>query len=111
MKYQNSYGTLVVEPVSPLMLVRNIRGVDFPDDIKFDVDTAAKIALITENNRTQLAFQPWTAAKDALGYLIVHETPDTARVVRIVSMDYTGPEPHREIENCRRVTSGWEYAI
>lgn len=102
-EYRNRYGALTVEPVSELMHVRDIRCADFPDSIKFDLDTAEKIALITENRRSQIAFSTWT--RSSLGILIVHATESTARVVRVVCLDYTGEiEPRMAIQCERRDT-------
>lgn len=98
-QFQNRYGRLEVEPVTPLLQVRNIRGVDYPDDIKFDLETAERIVLITENRRSQIAFQEWT--QNGRAYMIVHTSPSEGYIVRIVSLDYTGPNAQEEIERLR----------
>lgn len=96
--YENRYGRLEVESVSDLLQVRNIRGNDFPDDIKFDVMTAEQIVLITDNRQSQVAFQDWALG---IGYLVIHESPSTGYVCRIVSLNYTGPNAEQEIERLR----------
>ena len=100
--FHNEYGTLVVEAVTGVLNVRNVRGEDFSDDIKFSLGTAEQITLITENRHTQIAFQSWTA--DGLGYLMVHTSASTVVVVRIKSLEYAGPNATEEIERLNRLT-------
>jgi hypothetical protein len=96
--FRNRYGTLVVEPVTQVLSVQDIHGSDIPDEHKFDGPTAEQIALLTENDHTQIAFQTWTA--DARGYLIVHTSCAEAFVVRIETLDYVGPDAREEIQRC-----------
>lgn len=49
--YSNKYGTLVVEPITEVMSVRDVRLKNIPMNARFDLDTAEKVVLITENRR------------------------------------------------------------
>lgn len=96
-KWSNEFGSLVVEPVTGVMQVSSIFGKDLEDGVKFDVGTAEKIALITENRRCQIGVQ-----RDWKCYLIVHTSPNTAAVVKVVSLEYTGKlSPSEEIARAR----------
>ena len=92
--YENKYGKLVVEHLTDYKPVSFIHGVDLPDDCMFDLDTAEKIVLITENRRTQIGVMP----PPRKCYLVVHESCSFACAVRIVSLDYTGPSAAQEID-------------
>ena len=93
MKYENEYGKLIVEPLTDNRPVSSIKGADVPADCMFDLDTAEKIVLITENQRSQIGVRPSRRC-----YLVVHESPSSACAVRIVSLDYAGPDAGQEIE-------------
>jgi hypothetical protein len=96
MIYENEYGKLVLELITPYQHISKIHSKEVPDDCFFDLDTAEQIVLITDNKKSQVAFTEWT--KNAKGYLIVHESPSSACVVRIIEMQYNGPEAQEEIE-------------
>lgn len=98
--YSNKYGTLVVEPITEVMPVKEVRLANFPDDAKFDLDTAERVVLITENRRSQIVV---ASVHQPVG-LVVHESPSTCWIARIVSLDYTGPNPQQAIEDERRRT-------
>jgi hypothetical protein len=101
--FRNRYGTLIVSAVSGPLNVRDVRGDDFPDDIKFTLDVAERIALITENWHTQIAFQEWT--RKGRAYLLIHTSASTVVVVRIKTLDYTGPtNATGEIERLNHAT-------
>jgi hypothetical protein len=85
-KWSNRYGTLEVEPVGEVQAVSGIRGTDVDDDLKFDVDTAEKIVLITENRRCQIAV---SSVRGNGSYLLVHTSCSMAAVVKIVSLEFT----------------------
>jgi hypothetical protein len=100
--FTNKYGTLVVVPVTKVLAVRDIHGEDIPDEYKFDLPQAEQIALLTENDHAQIALQTWTA--DSLGYLIVHTSCSSAFVVRIKTLEYTGPDARDDKQTpCRGV--------
>jgi hypothetical protein len=94
MKYSNTYGSLQLEPIGPFKAVNTIRGVDLPDDIKFSMDTAEKIALITDNRGIQLCFESFKKV-----YVIIHQGPSLAAVARIVNMEFDEKiNPAQEID-------------
>ena len=98
--FKNKYGTLVIEPVGEVVYVRDIHGKDTPKELWFDMDTAEKIALITENWHVQLCIH---SLKEV--YLIAHTACEKAFRVKIVTLEYIGPaNPMAEIERCNRCT-------
>ncbi len=106
LNFENEYGSLIVEPVSEIMPVKDIRCKNYDESIKFDLDTAEKITLITENRRCQIAFSKW-AETGNYGMLLIHTSTSTAMVVKIKTLDYKGPESAAgEIERLAPITIG-----
>jgi len=94
-RWSNRYGTLVVEPVTEVGPVAGIRGANIDDEVKFDLDTAGKIVLVTDNRRCQVSGEFRGGGRL---YLIVHTSCSTAAVVRVVSLDFAeGVVPGDEI--------------
>jgi len=93
--YHNEYGILELIP-SDYVDISTILVATTPDEFKFDLETAEKIALISENARIQLTFG-YPNLKDAI---VVHHTgPRTAAVCRIHRLEFTsGVNPREEIE-------------
>lgn len=96
LNFKNGYGTLTLALVSAVMPVDAIRGADVDDAHKFDLETAEKVALITENRRVQIG---GTNAHDC--YVVAHESVSTAAIARIETMNYVGGVPAHEIERER----------
>lgn len=96
--FQNRYGRLTLKLVSDVRPVKGIRGVDIDDCHKFDMDTAEKIALITDNRGIQLCY-----GAGARLYVVAHDTPSTCAVARIETMSYVGQNPAQEIRDARRL--------
>lgn len=93
-QFQNQYGKLVVEKYSETMPVTGWKVSDFPDDIKFDVNVAEQIALITGNNKVQLC----CSIENVNSYLLfVHETSSTGFITRINGIEYTKKQPAESI--------------
>ena len=87
-QYENKYGTLELEPLE-YRHVSTVLHATTPDDLKFDFETAERIALITENRHIQLAF----VTKPCRALVVHHESPDTVAV-----LPGTFPELHRACE-------------
>lgn len=96
LNFKNGYGTLTLALVSAVMPVDAIRGADVDVAYKFDLETAEKVALITENRRVQIG---GTNAHDC--YVVAHESVSTAAIARIETMNYVGGVPAHEIERER----------
>lgn len=97
--HKNKFGSVAFRLVSDVLPVGDIRGADIESAHKFDIDTAEKIALITENGRVQIC-----PVKEPGGwrfYVVLHATESTAAVAAIDSMHYTGANPRQEIRNAR----------
>jgi len=105
MKYENKFGTLIVEPVTDYQPVSSIKGADVPEDCFFGMETAEEIVLITDNRMSQVAFVSLlgTPLNFNQAYLIIHESANSACVVRVVSIEYKGKHnPQREIDMAKK---------
>jgi hypothetical protein len=101
LNYQNKYGSLTLAPVTDVMHVNEIRGVNIDSQYKFDIKAAEQIALITDNRGVQLA--PIKEPEGWRVYVVVHETPETAAVAKIVELVYIGKDSAKqEIRNAQR---------
>ncbi|HFI4796489.1 TPA: hypothetical protein ACGQK4_002208 [Elizabethkingia anophelis] len=84
-EYKNKYGSLKLIPVSDLMKVSNIKGIDIDKKYKFDINTAEKVALITENYDTQMSFGfPITNQ----AYIIKHESSSTGYICELSDLNF-----------------------
>jgi len=90
--FQNKFGTLVVEPYGEFENIADIHGKNLPDDVKFDLETAEKIVLITDNYKIQIGIV------FPIAYMMVHVSPSVVQVVKIRSIEYVGGVPKEEIE-------------
>ncbi len=99
-KYQNKYGTLELMPLE-YRHVSETHHKTTPVDLKFDTDTAEKIALITDNRHIQLV--PNYPANLKEWMVCHHNAPDTCAVCRIVSINFVSDvDPQEEIQRCAR---------
>lgn len=89
---KNQWGQLKFRVGTPLLKVSEIR-IDNNLDLTFDTETAEQIALITENERTQLSY----SMKYKKWYMIYHYNASNAWIARIVSLIYEGNKPAKEI--------------
>lgn len=82
-KYKNNYGQLELELVSEYIPVSTIKGSNISDSLKFSLETAEQIALITENRKIQICIPlDWKV------YVIIHNSPSTAAIAKIKSLDF-----------------------
>lgn len=84
--YKNKYGTLTIEDTGELMHVSQVKWANVPNELKFDIETGEKIALITENENLQ---QSYGFPIQGNGYLMRHESPSTVYLCKIVLIDFT----------------------
>ena len=84
--WSNEYGSLEVEPVTEAGPIKGVRGVDIDDAVKFDLDTAEKIVLITDNRRCQVSGE---FREGGRLYMMVHTSHSVAALVKIVSLEFT----------------------
>ena len=100
--FENEYGQLIVQPISDFMNVRDITHDLLTDECFFNMKTAEKIALITENKIMQIAFKPDLSA----AYMIMHNTPHTAAACEIINLIFSKKvKPEKEIESLRTMES------
>ena len=98
-QYANKFGAVSFATVSDVVSVNDVHGKDVDPAHMFDIETAEKIALITDNRRIQLC--PFKTAQGWRMYVVLHETPSTVAVAVIESMTYTGRDPKRELQAAR----------
>lgn len=79
--YANQYGKLEIETVGPYQAVREV-DTDLAE--RFSIDTAERIALITDNRRIQLC--PARNRRDM--YLMHHESISVVAPCRIISLSF-----------------------
>lgn len=97
--YNNKFGNLIVKPITDYMHIDNII-IDneiVQKDCMFDIDTAEKIVLITENKNCQISTndKKWF-------YLVAHKSPSIVCVVKIVSINCYSKNPTQDIEDANR---------
>jgi hypothetical protein len=84
--YQNKYGKATLTPVSEVLRVQDVSYAKMPqliEQVKFSIDQAEKLALITGNKKIQIAF----CMDKKLCYVLHHLTPSTVQICS-VEMDY-----------------------
>jgi hypothetical protein len=91
MDYSNKYGTATLTPVGPVVHVSAVVGTEVIDSgYGFDMDTAAKLALVTENFRLQPSYN----MERKRFYVMYHHTPSTVQVCRLDALACTEEDPH-----------------
>ena len=81
----NRFGRLHYERIAPYMAVRHIHSKDLHPSAFFDIETAEKIALITDNAGIQIAFA-YPGLKH--GFFSHHLSSCIAAPCRIVTLDF-----------------------
>ena len=101
MDYANKFGTATLTPVGPVVHVRTVVGTTVIDDgYGFDMDTAEKLALITENARLQPSYN----MARRLCYVMLHHSPSQVQVCRLDRLTYVGGDPSEtlnHLNNCQ----------
>lgn len=99
MDYQNQYGSATLTPIGPVIPVSKVVGADVIDaGYGFDLDTAAKLALVTENARLQPAYN--MARRQC--YVIYHHSPSTVQVCRLDALACTEDAPHVTLDRLNK---------
>lgn len=88
--FTNRYGFLTLETTGEFMPVSSIVGAELPDQVKFTLETAEEVALISENKGIQICFEMPLTGK---AYVLVHKTQSTAAVAKIKRLRYTASDP------------------
>ena len=101
--FSNKYGSVTFALVTEVLPLRTIYGSNLDPGIMFDIETAEKIALITDNHRIQLS--PYKGKDGYRLYVVLHDSPSTVAVARIETLNYTGGNPAQEIQDARRYDS------
>lgn len=98
--FQNKFGAVRFRPIADVQPVRDIRGANLDPRCMFDIETAEKIALITDNRGIQLC--SFKSADGWRCYVVLHATSSTAAVAEIESLTYAGAALSVELQNARR---------
>lgn len=95
-KFCNRYGSLELKPVTDYMPVDQIKHTIAPIGSAFNLETAEKIALITENRRIQLCIIP---DNYRVMYVVHHSSTSIAAICEINSLAYNERiNPQQELE-------------
>lgn len=103
-QFKNKFGSVTFRPVTEITHVKNIRGADVEARCLFDVETAEKLALITENHRVQIC--PTQGPDGWRCYVVLHEDSANVAVAEIEELTYIGGVPAAEIHNAREMAHG-----
>lgn len=91
MKYTSEYGTATLTPIGPELHVSRVDGTSIIDEgFGFDIDTAAKLVLITGNQHLQPAYN----MSRRMCYVVYHHSPNMVQVCRLDKLNYIGEDPH-----------------
>lgn len=95
MDYSNKCGTATLTPVGPIVHVSAVVGTEVIDaGHGFDIDTAAKLALVTENCKLQPSYN----MERKQCYVLYHHTPSTVQVCRLDALACTEDDPHATLD-------------
>lgn len=99
MQYSNRYGAAEISLIGEVVHVSEINGAAVVNaGYGFDIDTAEKLALITENRHLQPAYNRATKSF----YVMYHHTSIMVQVCRLDGLTYTGGDPRLTIEQLNR---------
>ncbi|MDY0362659.1 MAG: hypothetical protein RBR08_14505 [Desulforegulaceae bacterium] len=92
---ENKYGSLRFL-VGAKQQISELCSADFPEGVFFDLETAEKIALITENRKIQICFRN---LKEEKAYLLYYFSASEVGLCFIQELDFSSPVmPSEEIE-------------
>lgn len=100
-QFENVFGCVTFVPVTEAMHVSKIRGADLDPGCLFDIETAEKVALITENRHIQLC--SFKTVDGWRCYVVLHETASTAAVAKLDALTYVGKTPAHELQAARTI--------
>lgn len=97
--FKNRFGTATLTLVGPTIPVSTVVGAEVINaGYGFDMDTAAKLALITENARLQPAYnmelRQW--------YVLFHHSPSDVQVCRVDAVVCTEADPHAMLDRLNK---------
>lgn len=81
---RNSFGALSLTPIMPFVPVSDISVNNYPQAKlnMVSLESAAKVALISENNKIQICFPTTTKFQDA-AFVVYHDTPRTGAICAV----------------------------
>lgn len=94
-EFKNEYGMAIISSVSNEMSVRDVLGKNISDDIKFDIDTAEQLTLITGGGYAHCSYE----MDIKLFYLIYYTSGSTCYICKIDRLEYThDANPTKELD-------------
>lgn len=92
-KYANEFGEVVLEPITRYMPISEISKENVPEveEALFSMETAEKIALITENKMIQIALPYPIRSDERAAYLVKHSSTRRAAVCRVHIKSFQTP--------------------
>lgn len=96
------HGSLVLESVTPSQSAKDSpRTRDLPPEwLFYGIEKGEQLAVLCEEHRVQIVMGfPFTPER--AGHLFLHDSPNTGRIMRIVFMDYHGPDAGEVIRDAR----------
>ena len=99
MDYKNKYGTATLTPIGPIVHVSKVVGAEVIDaGYGFDMATAERLALVTENARLQPAYN--MARRQC--YVVCHHSPSEVQVCRLDALVCTETDPHATLNRLNK---------
>lgn len=94
-EYENRHGKVRFRVMSEVTYIRNVSSGQYPGLQRYDLETAERIAVITENHHVQIV--PVREGEQWLCYLVLHDSPSFVAVAEIESMEYVDTTAAREV--------------
>lgn len=95
--YENKYGRLEIEIISPYKDVSKMYSKDFDESCFFTLDEAEKIALITGNRDIQLCFSRMNDSYRVA--LLHHKSSSSAALCKISNLEFdSAVNPAKELD-------------
>lgn len=88
--YKNEYGELTIEPVTDYVPISTVSFQKTPEvrENLFDINTAEKVALITENRGIQVCFPLLAGRGPNNAYVVIHKDASTVAVGKVTLNDF-----------------------
>ena len=111
-KFANGFGELVVEQYGKIKPIAEF--IDFystPEFLRFDLETAERIVLITENRNSQIWIRWQDKSLDKPCTLIIHDSPSTGWIARIIKLASAVDDPGFVIDQHYKLRHLTQYCI
>lgn len=94
-EFKNEYGIAIISSVSDEMSIKDVLGKNIDDSLKFDIDTAEKLTLITGGGYAHCCYQ----MDIKKFYLILYTSKSTCYICKIDRLEYAhNANPAKELD-------------